>query len=245
MRVLIVEDSAPVLEQLKNCLEETFPDSHIETADNASDCRKVIREFCSRGIAFDVVILDAKVPTSPGENPEVDAQLCREIGQSLPQSLIVHFTAFAQDSSVQQRFNEHLKRLDKGRHVLVEKTQTPEYVDKLIHVITQHIYETAIQRRLQILFGPASRPLGIGENPMASSVAVVHVTQELSALQRDIAHSWKHLSDLTRSWIESVFYVTETDHGVTVGLLDPTFSGAETPSSVSSVADGVAQNPTL
>ena len=62
IRVLLVEDSASILCQLRQLLREKFPGSHLDAATNVACAQVHVQAAIDAGRAYDVVILDSNLP---------------------------------------------------------------------------------------------------------------------------------------------------------------------------------------
>lgn len=234
IRVLVLEDTPTTTDQLTLCLQEALPGVIVETASTVDGALQQVREAIACGQFYDVVILDAKVPKSEGDNEEVHPEVCLEIGRTMPNALIVHFTAFSGDRAVEDQLRVQLQQALAGRPVLIDKNDT-ECMSNLLRTIQRFIFGSRIEARMDDLFGSGPAGAGKGIRTRSPAMKVAHVTQVLAALTRDISAHWTCLSEPTQTRIREVFFIEDQQQPVYVSLLPPDHAGVAGPSSHSVV----------
>src|SRR5437870_2467698 len=105
-RILIVEDIEDVLDEMKKGIEAAFvgregrSDAKIHTAASVDEAITRIREETAKGKSYHAAVLDFKLPKTKGAPPQGDLLICETLKQSMPNTLIVHITAYADDSEI-------------------------------------------------------------------------------------------------------------------------------------------------
>jgi DNA-binding NarL/FixJ family response regulator len=114
--VLIIDDSAPVLERLKNLLAEVPGVQVVGLAENADQAMD-----CFRNAAPDTVILDIRLPGKNG------IELLQEIKKCRPETLVIMLTDYD---------FEHYRRRCAGLGADYFFNKTREF-DKLVEVLAR------------------------------------------------------------------------------------------------------------
>lgn len=207
-RILLVEDILRALEELRELLQEAFPNALLETASTVEEGQNKIKAAAENNQPFDIAILDFKLPADQGLNPEIDESLCQEIKIRMREALIIHITAFHEDFAV----TKHIARYHAGKNdpsaELIQKSN--DWPRKLLGRIKVHL----IGRQFDDLFG---RQTGAVETRKATSGAGSS-THSLAALSRDIVAYWRDLDDATKARIREHFETTEDEQQVHVTL---------------------------
>lgn len=201
-RILLVEDILNTLEQLRELLQEVFPNLLIETASTVAEGQNKIKSSQT----FDIAILDFKLPVEKGLTPEIDKSLCQEIKSRMPQTLVIHITAFHEDDAV----NKHIARYHAGKNdpsaELIQKGD--DWPEKLISKIKAYL----IEQQLYNLFEKQAEAAGARKVSRGSG----SFTHMLAALSRDIVAYWSDLDDPTKAKIREYFETAEDKQQVRV-----------------------------
>lgn len=213
--ILIVEDVDNTLEELSVLLKETFPGSLIETATNVKDGSGKIGLAVDNNKAFDVAILDFKLPASRGENPEIDESLCKEIKDKIPETLVIHITAYLKDEKVTKHVAEFHAGKNAPRVELVEKTVY--WPEKLLAEMRSYLYSSHVNSKLTSLFD--GKPFSQDAKARKLEGTRGSRTHELAALSREIRAYWDDLDVATKSRVRRFFTVIEEEGQVHVSLL--------------------------
>ena len=207
-RILLVEDVLRTLEELRELLQDVFPNASLETASTVADGQNKIWTAATNNQPFDIAILDFKLPAHKGLNPEIDESLCQEIKSKMPKTLVIHITAFHEDSAVTTHIAKHHTGKNAPRVELIQKND--DWPEKLLSEIKAYL----IERQLDSLFD--------GQTDATEARKVVRssgsLTHALAALSRDIANHWHDLDDATRARIREYFETTEDEQQVRVSL---------------------------
>lgn len=207
-RILLVEDILNTLEELRGLLREVFPDALIEIASTVAEGRDKIRTAAANSQSFDIAVLDFKLPAYKGLNPEIDESLCQEIKSGMPETLVIHITAFHEDSAVIKHIARHHTGKSGPRAELIQKNDY--WAEKLLSEIKAYL----IERQLYSLFEKQAEATEI-RKVLSSSGSLTHM---LAALSRDIAAYWHDLDDATKARIREYFETTEDKQQVRVTL---------------------------
>lgn len=207
-RVLLVEDILNTLEELHALLQEVFPNALIETASTVEEGQDKIRTAAAGNQSFDIAILDFKLPAHKGLNPEIDESLCKEIKFRMPETLVIHITAFHEDPAVAKHIARHHTGINAPRAELIQKNA--HWPEKLLGEIKAYL----IGRQLDSLFGRQTDAAEARKTISGSG----SLTHSLAALSRDIAAYWRDLDDATKARIQEYFETTEDKQQVRVSL---------------------------
>jgi response regulator RpfG family c-di-GMP phosphodiesterase len=208
--ILLVEDILNTLEMLRELLKEEFPNALIETAQTVYEGRDKIRSAILKNRPFSIAILDFKVPEDQGHNPEVDEKLCKEISSRMPETLVIHITAFDDDPVV----IKHIARYHTGVNAprvgrLIQKNA--DWSKKLLGEIKSYL----VERQMNELFGPKAM---VPARNLESGQIGGGLTQPLAALIRDIVTYWDALDDETKERVRGRFSVNDEQMPVRVSL---------------------------
>jgi CheY-like chemotaxis protein len=209
-RILIVEDELNTLEELRELLQEEFPDVLIKTALTVNEGKDKIRDAIMRNRPFSIAILDFKVPLDKGHNPEVDESLCEEISSRMPETLVIHITAFHEDQDVDRHISKYHTGINAPRigRTIQKNAYLPE---KLLGEIKSYF----IERQMDTLVGPKAM---VPARNLESGRISGGLTQPLATLIRDIATYWSDLGDETKERVRGRFSVNDEQTPVRVSL---------------------------
>jgi CheY-like chemotaxis protein len=207
-RILIVEDMLNALEELQGALQEVFPNALVETAATVAEGQDKIRAAAANNQSFNIAILDFKLPTDKGLNPEIDESLCQEIKSRMPETLVIHITAFHEDPAVTNHIARHHTGKNAPRAELIQKNAY--WSEKLLSEIKTYL----IGQQLDSLF---ERQTDAAEARQAIRGSG-SLTHSLAALSRDITAYWYDLDDATKARIQEYFETTEDKQQVRVSL---------------------------
>jgi CheY-like chemotaxis protein len=203
-RILIVEDVLHTLEELCSVLQEEFPTALVEMASTVEEGSKKIAIAASSNQPFDFAILDFNLPARKGENPEINESLCREIKSKMPETLVMHITAFHEDPAVIKHIALHHARPNTPRAEIINKTdntgKTGSWVDKLLSEIKTNL----IDRQLVNLFGRQADMNDFRADKKHGG----SLTHKLATLGRDITAYWHDLDDPIKTKIQEYFDVS-------------------------------------
>jgi DNA-binding NarL/FixJ family response regulator len=211
-RILLVEDQPNTLEELRSLLLEVFPNSLVATAETVAAGLQIIN--AAAPLPFEVAILDFKLPAHSGENPEVDQSLCLALQETMPETLVIHITAFHEDPLVLSHIAHYHASPKMPPGELLHKTDG--YSDKLVKQLRAYLYGGQINRQMDELFGKhASAGLGAQRQ---NNLGRTHLTHALAALCRAITTYWPYLDDATRTRVDHYFHVNPHADPVQVNL---------------------------
>jgi len=209
-RILIVEDDDDTRQQLVVLFREVFPNARIDAGGTVDEGLKLIRDAVERKEPYDIAILDFKLPRNRGENPEVDESLCIEIRDSMPGTLIGHFTGFPDDSIIKSHV-ERTHPFTDPRGFFIDK-RDENWATDLLNKTTKYLYTFRIEAQMEQLFGRA----GTAATPPAeyarfsASGPGVSLTTSIASLCSDIGQCWKYLDGTARHRIAAQFSVDES-----------------------------------
>lgn len=215
-RILIVEDVDTTLNGIYTLLTDEFPDSQIDRASTVNEGRELIIESQESDNVHNVVILDFKLPTQYGDNPEVDEELCKLIRQATNQTLVIHITAHPDDEKIQKHLEEvHLSKVS-SNSIIISKLDA-QYGDKLLGECKAYLYGQPIIERLNFLFEGSKASSGTyrGRNENSG----VSATHELAMLASDITNHWHDLDTRLQNRIRSTFIVDTDQTPLRISLL--------------------------
>src|SRR5262245_1531850 len=207
-RILLVEDNLNTLEELCELLREVFPQTIIEFASIVDEGLKKISIATTKKQPFDIAVLDFKLPAHKGLNPEIDETLCQEIKSGMPETLVIHITAFHEDSAVIKHIAQHHAGNNDPRSELIQKSN--DWPEKLLSRMKAYL----IDRQLHRLFEKQAEPASV-RNTVNRSGSLTHM---LAALSRDIVAYWPDLDDSTKARIRKYFETAEDKQQVRLTL---------------------------
>jgi len=111
-KILIVEDSADTLDQLRDMLVNEIPEAKVDAVLTQDDSMELIRRAALQKKPYDIVFLDFKLPICSGEEPEVNQMVYDELRNHMKETIVIHTTAYPHDPV-------HMER------VLAEAKQSP------------------------------------------------------------------------------------------------------------------------
>jgi len=207
--ILIVEDILNTLEALRDLLQEEFPNALIETAPTVAEGKEKIRVAMAKNQPFNIAILDFKLPAHKGHNPEVDESLCQEIRSVMPETLVIHITAFHEDPAVARHITKYHTGVNAPRVGLIQKNA--RWPEKLLGEMKSY----SIEEQMNALFGPKAIA---SARSLESGRIGAGLTQTLAKLIRDIATYWNDLDDETKEKVRDRFSISDKQPPVRVSL---------------------------
>jgi len=221
-RILVVEDDLPTLEALKLLLRKEFGEEVvIDPARNVPDAQKLIQKACEDRRPYDAGVLDVMLPPRPGQSAEMDARLCVEIREKMKDTLVLHITAFAEESPVKAHLADfHSGDKDPSACVF---PKSAGWETRVLEKLKSYIHGNRIQAQLNNLFGAAERG---GSERVRAGYPLPGMrgglTHRLARLSRDIEAHWTELDCDLQQDIRKNFYVDpEAGGGVLVTLKMP------------------------
>lgn len=205
----LVEDIETTLEELYALLREVFPNAIIETASTVAEGLAKIRSTASSKRAFDIAILDFKLPVHQGETPKVDESICHAIKSEMPTTLVIHITSYNEDPQVIAHITRYHTGKDAPRVEFIHKTAN--WPEKVLRQIKSYFIELQMDR----LFGPKGAPPARSHKIIGNNR---DLTQLLATLTRDIAAYWSDLDQVTRQRVQDCFNVNDEQSAVRVSL---------------------------
>lgn len=215
--ILIADDDEPTRQQLEKYLADILPGVAIETAGAVDPAIQCVEMAYSRGAPFDAAILDFKLPIDQGGNPEPDHTICDRIHELMPETFVVHITAFGDDPEVLKHILEsHRSRYDPwGDYVPKNKS---DYAQRLGTILKNWLYGKPIEDAMDMLFGRVAERAAFPSAPMDMRRGG-SLTHELAALTRNIESHWNDLDDRLKKRIAQVFHVNEDVTPIRVSVL--------------------------
>jgi hypothetical protein len=214
-RILIVEDRKDVLEQCVRLLRRALPGAMFDVARSVEDALGVIRDALSRGVVYDLAILDFKLPQRIGEKDSVDETICKELSRVMKSTIVGHMTAFA----AHQEIAEHMKKAHPQtapRGFCLDKT-SDDFSETIVPIVRATLYGVEVERRIDRLFNTSD---GVGREGarISGHQRGASVTNGISDLCLDIGATWDHLSESTRGKVQEHFNVHDAEGVVSVVL---------------------------
>jgi len=134
--------------------------------------------------------------------------LCQEIKSKMPETLVIHITAFHEDSAVIKHIARHHTGKNAPRVELIQKDAY--WPEKLLSEIKAYL----IEQQLNSLFEKQAE----ANEARKASKSTGSLTHMLAALNRDIVAYWHDLDDATKARIREYFETTEDKQQVRVTL---------------------------
>ena len=217
-RFLIVEDIRDTLSELKSLLCEAFPGANVEIAGTTGQSLKLIETAAANRRAYHVAIIDFKLPSSVGENPEIDTSVCTTIKESMPETFVAHITAYPNDDRVQEHVRTmHTEQIEPASVVLSKSDA--DYAHKLIDKLKAYLYGRQIREQIDDLFGPNAVQFSPDRPRMSRLNASGSMTHQLAPLCRDIVIHWNDIDDTLKKRIGSIFDVDDESDPIRISLL--------------------------
>ena len=217
-RFLVVEDYEPTLKEIKALLSKEFSGSSTDTAGSVVEGSQCISASFEKGSFYDAVLLDFKLPSSIGENPELDYSLREEVRRKHPHTLLIHMTSYDMDPAILRHLAESYQELGSSQTLLVPK-RCFEWPTILLNNLRKFLFSREISRQMDELFGPdistPSYPGPLRHRTQRGGGA----THRLAKLTQDIESYWKDLDRDLQRRIGSIFVVHATGEDVRVSLL--------------------------
>ena len=223
-RFLVVEDDGATRDQVVKRLCEVFPDCEVEDEEAAHPAVGRVAKAAQNGLPFDAAILDFKLPSVRGANPEVDHEVCDAILERMPGTFVVHITAYESDSAVMKHILEcHRDRYEPwGDYVTKSESAWPR---KLVKTLKAHLYGKPISERLEQLFG-GRVCVGGSSSRNAPICRRGSATHELALLSREIEAHWEDLDERLQDRIRAHFFVNADVTPLRVSLMRDAGLGA-------------------
>jgi|GEM_PF-1994264 len=229
-RILIVEDIYSTLEAMRDGIKTAFEgregrsDAKVHTAGAVDEAITLINEERGRGKSYHAAVLDFKLPKTKGAPPEGDLSICETLKQSMPNTLIVHITAYDDDKDILKHLKAvHMGRLGSEAELIIKQGNWPE---KLISALKAYLYGGLIEEQMQDVFGLRDRQLKFRTRSSAappSARGERSLTHAIATLSRDIESYWHVLDEELRQKIHTVFRVdTYGQNVVRVSLIRET-----------------------
>jgi len=217
-RVLVVEDTLYTLRFLAKLLREALGRVAVDTAQTVDEGTGLIERRRSEGIRYHLGLLDFKLPSSPGMQPEVDTRICHRLRQD--GAPIIHYTGWPDDPEIKAHMRElhSEEELSGARVTLVAKTATSEWAERILELTIPYRREVIsgmIRERLHAVLGVGVRDGAMGSH--AEPLDLDHAasrrcgTHALIQLHEDIIQNWGGLKDSLKSEIKHIFPVADLD----------------------------------
>jgi len=214
-RILVAEDERHTVEQLTVLLAAEFKGVQIDAATTISTALDHVTRTYEKGQAYDVAVLDFKLPRDLGDNPEVDEEVCNTVSSQMPDALIVHITGYGDAEQVREHLTRHKPR--QGYPVLISKLDT-KWAEELLQVVRKFVHSMRIDAKMDGLFRRPRGGGGAGHQRRRVGSDVRCLTPELDEVMRDIVDHWKDLDEPLRIRIEHVFEISESSTPVQIAL---------------------------
>lgn len=216
LRVLLVEDDPDVVEDIQQILESKLRRSRVVTAMSVNEANSVIRRAGIEKAPFHLGLLDFRLPPSKGMQDEVDTSVCSQLrGLKVP---IIHFSAWTDDPVIKKHMQEiHPKdTLVDARVVLVKKTATAEWIERIVELINPY-YESIVSNRVSVSLRRVLGDAVGGEDVSGSAVPRIAMepvgsgTYAMINLRKDIVDFWTFLSKDVKTQVRNAFEVVDLD----------------------------------
>jgi CheY-like chemotaxis protein len=222
LRILVVEDEETTARALWHDLDIAFPASQITVAGTIQEGHDRLNEAFDNNRAYDVVILDFKLPENISEqNPESDFSLAPAVKELFPDLFIIHVSAYRDDHVIKRFLRDREASRHKSR-VFIAKERG--WISRVIDEIARSMHNRRIRRQFDELFRRrVSAPFGrigstregIGRSDRARSL-------EVAALCDDAGEHWEALSPSLQDDLEHVLgHVKDPQGNHLVGAVKP------------------------
>jgi DNA-binding NarL/FixJ family response regulator len=217
--ILLVEDQPETQVQLATFLRAGLPNAVVDTASSIEEAFQVLRDAPH---AYDLVILDFKLPKKRGEMPEVDESICSHLMRFEPETIVSHITSHSDD----KRIVAHINRVhpaSRARGFYLDKMEKNSAM-KLLTLAREALYGSRIEGQIADLF-PADR--NRPETERARSGGHQHsgsMTNRIADLCVDISQAWPFLPTATKALVETHFCVRADGTNPSVTLRDGALS---------------------
>lgn len=222
MNILIVEDAELAAASLAYTLSKAFPKADIIIAGTVADGYAQLDETqAKKKPRFDVAILDFMLPPRAGLQPEPDFSLSRTIGIFLPETIIIHVSAYGDDPEI-GRFLKQRDTLTEDGKIFVAKEEG--WMQQVVGEILRVIHSRRIRQQFNDLFGRDYTPrlqrahrrrhaIGRGDRMR---------TLEVATLCTDAGQHWEFLGDSLKADLERVLgHVQDEAGNHYVGVVGP------------------------
>ncbi|HYH67350.1 MAG TPA: hypothetical protein VD866_21815 [Urbifossiella sp.] len=219
LNILIVEDVEITLNSMRRYLTTRYPGARVDTATTVADAFRRLEWARLNNLTYTIFVLDFKLPKAPGENPEIDTTLRKQVLESSTRDAVVfHITAYQDDEGILQ-FLVDVQSIEKARPIVIDKLKST-WTDELYDLIARKLHGDRIRARLLRLFGDpraAERPLYFEDPSRPTGDGTL--TLQFRDLFQDIADHWKSLDDTLKTRIREVLVVDEKADPVYVSLI--------------------------
>jgi len=206
-KILVVEDEAA--DALVRLLKQRIPDCDVDAFSDVASAKAAIAALADQGGAYDVAILDFKLPKEPGEHAlNIDDSLCALVSHRMPDTIVVHISAYMKDPLVQEHINKAHPPTRRGFSFDKNEQENSE----LILQVKQTLYGGVIERELRMLEG---RPGWEGLRGRAD-LAALSTTALMDRLRQDVEKYWKDLHPALQTTLESILGIDRQPDGSVV-----------------------------
>jgi hypothetical protein len=218
-RLLILEDMEGTLKQLRAHIMKEIPNSVIDVASTVADSHTLLKTAADKSSPYDAAILDFWVPVELGDDPQADDSICRDVTLAMPETLVIHITAYPEKPEVDKHMEDFHGSLRGIRGCVIDKARTG-WVSEVLKTLKEFLYGTAIRERMEAIFGTGTEARHRPDSPrVRSSRGPGGGIHELHSLFRDISTHWKDLDESLQSEIQATFHVNPDSDPVYVGFI--------------------------
>lgn len=219
-RFLVVEDKELTLKEVKARLSEEFDGSVIDTAGSVDEGSQYLATLFKKGVNYDAALLDFRLPSSLGENPEIDYSLCEEVRKNHPGTIVIHMTSYDRDPAILHHLAESHSEPTSPWPVLVSKKDI-NWPAVLCKRLRTFLFTREIAMQMDEIFGHLSTAGSFGRTaalrrPTAREGGVTH---RLALLTQNIEKHWLDLAEPLKERIRTTFVVDTAGEEVRVSLL--------------------------
>ena len=202
-RFLVVEDVRLTRTHLEELLKETFPGSHVDSAETVAQGRAFIQAATR---SYNAAILDFQLPKDIGSSLEIDTTLCVQVRTRMRDVLVVHITGYMEDRIVADHIIKAHNDPEDIRF-MVSKSD-PKWGSTLLNELERYLYSKRINAALDDLFGPEPIPSRLERRLKKEG----HITHQLALLKLNLEELWqKPLDDRVRDRVRRHFKRWEGD----------------------------------
>ena len=206
---LIVEDTKESIRSITRVLSTGFPQSNIDVARTVKDGLELIKKADKEGMKYHSAILDLKLPYDDDAEVKVDTSLCCIIKNTHPSTLVIHLTAFPDDTALRDHLIQfHLEPQD-PRAAVFSKWD-PAWPDKILSKLRAYLYGEYIKQQMNTISTDRS-------GSMISSKGCM--THDINALFRSIVEHWDYLNDQLQNEIIGLFEVDLAVRPIRISLV--------------------------